>query len=491
MTSTTRGNSLRMTQLAACLTLVVALDHDACAARDRFAAGHDGFGGGRGAAGIAARADKALRRRESVGSQVSERPSRVSVLPVTSCEDDGSAGTLRSVVASAGSGDIVDLSALTCSTISLASGAIVVPLESLRFVGPGSALLSLDANQSYRRIIEHSGHGMLSLSGLRLTGGWAGIGSAAYGGCVYSAGSVDLDRVAVAYCKAVSGAGQLAKGGGVYAAGSLQLRHSVVSGNQANPGANSFGGGAFAGGGLYLDYSTVSGNAALHGYYAGSYLGGYGGGLFALGNVSIFASTISDNYAVNVGGISIAGYATAAVIVNSTVSGNLATQFIAGVYSNTPFQLFNSTIAFNSAAQQSSTFVTAGGLQIYATSADLQSSIIADNVAGGIAFDVGTSGGGSVFGANNLIRTASDLMPADTLIDDPQLMPLQDNGGETATHALEPTSPAVDHGNTTNPSPYDQRGLGYVRTFGVAPDIGAYELQVVDFIFRNGFDGGM
>ena len=42
-----------------------------------------------------------------------------------------------------------------------------------------------------------------------------------------------------------------------------------------------------------------------------------------------------------------------------------------------------------------------------------------------------------------------------------------------------------------NPSSYDQRGFGYVRVFGAAADIGAYELQVVDFIFRNGFDGGM
>ena len=132
----------------------------------------------------------------------------------------------------------------------------------------------------------------------------------------------------------------------------------------------------------------------------------------------------------------------------------------------------SSTIAFNSAAQQSSTFVAAGGLQIYGTSADLGSLIIANNTAGATSFDVGTSGGG-ITGANNLIRTSSDLMPADTITHDPQLLPLQDNGGETATLALAANSPAIDQGNHQASAAYGQRGLGSARVFGAAPDIGA------------------
>ncbi len=453
MTSSACCNRFRMKHLAACLAVAaIVLDHAASAASGRVAA--------------------------------QEFP-RVPVLPVTSCDDDGSPGTLRSVVAGAESSAVIDLSDLTCSTISLANGAIVVPFESLTFVGPGSTHLSLDANQSYQRIIEHRGVGTLRISGLRLSGGWAP--TTAYGGCIFSEGSVDLDDVAVVFCKAVGAPGQPSKGGGIYAAGDLTLRHSIVSGNQSNPGSDGFGGGAFAGGGLYVYYTTVSNNYSLN---LGSG-GGFGGGLFALGNVNIVASTISGNQAVNVGGLSIAGYAMSAAIVNSTVAGNLATGFIAGVYSNTPLYVYNSTIAFNNAMQQSSSFVTAGGLQVYATSADLESSIVANNTAAGFAFDVGIGNGASVTGANNLIRTASNLMPADTITDDPQLLPLQNNGGETATLALAPTSPAIDHGNIVNPSSYDQRGFGYVRVFGAAADIGAYELQVVDFIFRNGFDGGM
>ena len=45
-------------------------------------------------------------------------------LPVTSCADDGSAGTLRSVVASASEGDVIDLGALDCSSITLTQGVI-------------------------------------------------------------------------------------------------------------------------------------------------------------------------------------------------------------------------------------------------------------------------------------------------------------------------------------------------------------------------------
>ena len=45
-------------------------------------------------------------------------------LPVTSCADDGSADTLRSVIASASEGDVVDLSALDCSSITLTQGLI-------------------------------------------------------------------------------------------------------------------------------------------------------------------------------------------------------------------------------------------------------------------------------------------------------------------------------------------------------------------------------
>ena len=87
-------------------------------------------------------------------------------------------------------------------------------------------------------------------------------------------------------------------------------------------------------------------------------------------------------------------------------------------------------------------------------------------------------------GASNLIVSAN-VTPPGTLGGDPQLGPLVDNGGGTLTHALAPTSPAIDAGDPNGWST-DQRSKP--RVAGGAADIGAYELQVNDVIFRNGFD---
>jgi len=69
---------------------------------------------------------------------------------------------------------------------------------------------------------------------------------------------------------------------------------------------------------------------------------------------------------------------------------------------------------------------------------------------------------------------------------DPQLGPLQYNGGPTPTMAPSSGSPAIDNGSTI--ATVDQRGCP--RPVGLAPDIGAYETSfVADLVFRDGFDG--
>jgi hypothetical protein len=68
------------------------------------------------------------------------------------------------------------------------------------------------------------------------------------------------------------------------------------------------------------------------------------------------------------------------------------------------------------------------------------------------------------------------------------LLALADNGGPTKTHALGPGSPAVDAGNNNASLTSDQRGTGFPRVIGVAPDIGASEGVDTDRIFANGFD---
>ncbi|HEY0232191.1 MAG TPA: choice-of-anchor Q domain-containing protein, partial [Dokdonella sp.] len=97
-----------------------------------------------------------------------------------------------------------------------------------------------------------------------------------------------------------------------------------------------------------------------------------------------------------------------------------------------------------------------------------------------------------VNGSHNLVVAASGVtLPADTIADDPLLLPLADNGGMTMTHALAKGSPALDAGSNSLALAFDQRGDGYARVSGSASDIGAFESQpdgADDRIFADGFD---
>jgi hypothetical protein len=74
--------------------------------------------------------------------------------------------------------------------------------------------------------------------------------------------------------------------------------------------------------------------------------------------------------------------------------------------------------------------------------------------------------------SNNLIETGCDAIA--TLADDPELGPLQDNGGATETHALLLGSPAIDFIPAADCEvTEDQRGVS--RPQGLRCDIGAFE----------------
>ena len=178
-----------------------------------------------------------------------------------------------------------------------------------------------------------------------------------------------------------------------------------------------------------------------------------------------------------------AGETSASVIVNSTISGNRATDRIGGLYAYEQLALSNSTIAFNTAA---SGLVSAVGVYAYNGLA-INSTILPNNTWAGNEFDLSAF---PATGANNLIM-GSDDSPPGTLTADPQLQPLAANGGPTLTHAILATSPPADAGNNVAGLATDQRGVGFVRLYGAHVDIGAFELQPVlpDEIFRNGFEG--
>ena len=125
---------------------------------------------------------------------------------------------------------------------------------------------------------------------------------------------------------------------------------------------------------------------------------------------------------------------------------------------------------------------------------DFESSIVANNTSNGVESDVYSQVQPNtvltITGANNIVMSASVkvALPGDTRARDPLLLPLANNGGPTQTHAFRDGSPAF--GNGSNPSGFtnDQRGNGFARTVNGVTDIGAFQQQVRDVVFANGFD---
>ncbi len=408
-------------------------------------------------------------------------------LPVTNCNDSGS-GSLRDTVAAALSGDTLDLhSQLQCSTITLTSGAIVVNQHDLSLIGPaGGNRLTIDGSR-LDRVIKHGGSGTLTLTDLAIANGKYQSSSNPRGGCLYSYGAISLTHSTVSNCAAEGQGSARAYGGGIFAH-RLYLTDSNVSGNTATAADSAFGGGAAAGLELHAQSSTISFNEAST---TGSDTTALGGGLMTEGFANVVGSTISGNKAAEGAGWAGESFYSgqSVTIVNSTISGNIASNYHAGITTTAPLALYNSTIAFNSGGIAG---FSGAGLYSFGAALTLQSSIIADNIdAAGNASDLAGAAGTAVTGANNLITSGHGVVfPPNTITTCPKLGPLADNGGSTQTHALLHTSFAIDTG--INPANLidDQRGSTYPRVFGFAADIGAYEWQGMpdDRLFVSGFE---
>lgn len=223
--------------------------------------------------------------------------------------------------------------------------------------------------------------------------------------------------------------------------------------------------------------STISGNVTAN----------IGGGLFASGSgvtfpVTISGSTFTGNEAIN-GAAMFLGNDTQTTISNSTLSGNTATGTGGALYQSfgDGVTLANVTVAGNAAD-------SGGGVAQGSSSAPivLRNTIVADNTAmDGTSHDCA----GAITSAGwNLVESTAGCTLTTTTGDvtgeDPDLLPLAENGGPTATHALDTDSPARNAGNPATPGSggdaceaTDQRGLE--RPGGSACDIGAVEQDSV------------
>ena len=251
-------------------------------------------------------------------------------------------------------------------------------------------------------------------------------------------------------------------GGGLYNSGDgsvLTISRSRVSDNSTH----GTGGGIYNayGGTLAMDHSSLDGN---QGYDGGGYYS------TQRGDVVIRNSTISGNEAsADGGGLWIGGETAAVELSNSTLSNNRANRYAYGA-------------GFG------------GGMFVEAGAVNLANTIVAGNWNGTSA-PIPDDIHGAVTGFYNLIGNGWGM---DGLVDgdlgnrvgaasqpvDPRLAPLADNGGTTPTHALLPSSPALDTGDPafdplafSPPLTTDQRGTSFPRVFGSAVDRGAFEDQ--------------
>lgn len=306
---------------------------------------------------------------------------------VTSCADDGSAGTLRSVISGANDGDTVDLRGLACGPITLTQGVIPVYVDTLTLIGDGAGQTVIDGNAADRVFLQY-GLDTLTLSNLTVRNGLNQVSGykVAGGACILANSYVTLDHAAVQDCTAI---GEGAYGGGILAPG-ITMYTSTLSGNTAKGSllktlTASYGAGAFAYRGTAALYdSTVSGNRAI-GDPANNYSTyDTGAGIFTDNGGYILRSTFNDNYTDGTGG----GIAThgSLIVANSTLSGNTATKKAGGgIFArDVPLSIVSSTIAQNAAARGGGVY--GGGMPAFGFGIILQSSIVANNfVSSGFA----------------------------------------------------------------------------------------------------------
>jgi parallel beta-helix repeat protein len=434
--------------------------------------------------------------------------------------DDSGPGSLRDAIESANetpAADVITFQTGLSGAITLTTGQLEIN-TSLDIQGPGAAVISVSGNDTSRVFYLYSSteNIAVNISGLTITAGNAEDG----GGIVNFDEDLILDGVTI------SGNTASNNGGGLWADGfemDLTIRNSIISGNTAgNDGGGinvDYSGGPLliqdsqitgntandSGGGIYfyntrdavtIERSTISGNTA-NGAGGGIYLYDTDGGPF-----TIRETTISGNQAIAGGGLFLYGPDHPVVIENSTISGNQASFAGGGIYL---YDFDNVTIRHTTIAANSA--YVGGGLFSYSTPT-ISHSIIGDNSAI-IDPDVSFYGSGPVRTAvhkptitgktkvkeprtprpqglpmspitYSLIENTG-MQPlfvdpfGNIINEDPQLGPLQNNGGPTQTHLPAATSPVLNAGNPAivGAPTIDQRGQARIDAGTI--DIGAVE----------------
>lgn len=239
-----------------------------------------------------------------------------------------------------------------------------------------------------------------------------------------------------------------------------------------------------SGGGIHVSGSGPSQVTIINAAVTGNTTKGFGGAIAvenSSSTLTILNSVISQNHAAGMNtnyGHGGAIYNTGTVnIINSTISGNFASNSGGAIYNKANLYINNVTITGNTANDDGDTIGSGGGIYNYSSGITrFKNTVIAGNVD--LSSAAPDCGGTNVLISEdyNLISslagcTLNGIVQHNLTNVDPLLGPLQNNQGPTFTHALQNGSPAINAGDPLTCAPTDQRGIPRDPNC----DIGAYE----------------
>jgi len=327
-------------------------------------------------------------------------------------------------------------------------GQLVID-RSLRILGPGATVLTVSGGLEVRVFRVDSGNLDIDkdvlISDITIADGNAGTDST--GGAVSNAEHLTLLR-----CRVLGNSAM--KGGAVYNEGALDVVDSTGAGNNASES-----------GGFVLNLAQKT--LVMRGSTATDNVARQGGAVMNLGTAAFVNTTLSGNRATDSGAGLYHGANEPGLVVNCTVTGNVADYSGGGLFvlsGASPLDVRNSIVAGNTDTSGGTVYPDVAGMFIGA-----QNNII------------GNPAGSTGFGGADMILTLMAVTDLSPIFE----QELAENGGPTLTHALPLFSMAVNAGDNAfvvapefdGPPFYDQREADFARIERGMVDVGAVELQ--------------
>lgn len=212
-----------------------------------------------------------------------------------------------------------------------------------------------------------------------------------------------------------------------------------------------------------------------------------GGAIMNKGSLFISNSSFRLNKAQGAGAIANYGDLGPAIleISNSSFGENEALFLDGGVIDNRPFShsastsITHSSFALNRAGNFGGAVFNAPGGQLLITNSLFGGN---DALKGPQLYGTISTSGTNLVQDTADIQWLSPISASNLIVEDPLLAPLGFYGGPSLSFRLLPGSPAIDAGDNSFATPFDQRGQ--TRIFNGTVDIGAYEFDPATSIYQ-------